>query len=71
MIHFTPMQKLGASGHCYAIADQLTLNPDFSPEGTHYTWEDLGDLVETLRKDWNMVCITDVVYNHTGKTTDR
>ncbi|KAA8580498.1 hypothetical protein FQN60_013456 [Etheostoma spectabile] len=66
MIHFTPLQKLGVSGFCYSIADQLELNPDFSPEGKHYTWGDVGNLVETLRKDWNMVCISDVVYNHTG-----
>ncbi|XP_070709042.1 glycogen debranching enzyme-like isoform X1 [Pempheris klunzingeri] len=66
MIHFTPLQKLGASGLCYSIADQLELNPDFSAEGKHYTWRDMGDLVEMLRKDWNMVCITDVVYNHTA-----
>lgn len=69
MIHFTPLQKLGVSGFCYSVADQLELNPDFSPEGKHYTWRDIGHLVEMLRKDWNMVCITDVVYNHTGKVT--
>ncbi|KAM6908602.1 glycogen debranching enzyme-like [Lycodopsis pacificus] len=66
MIHFTPLQKLGVSGFCYSIADQLKLNPDFLPEGQHYTWEDIGALVEMLRKDWNMVCITDVVYNLTA-----
>uniref|UniRef100_A0A8C2KCD4 Amylo-alpha-1, 6-glucosidase, 4-alpha-glucanotransferase n=1 Tax=Cyprinus carpio TaxID=7962 RepID=A0A8C2KCD4_CYPCA len=54
MIHFTPLQKLGASQSCYSIADQLELNPDFSPPGKNYTW-----------MDWNMLCITDVVYNHT------
>ncbi|XP_031731854.1 glycogen debranching enzyme-like [Anarrhichthys ocellatus] len=66
MIHFTPLQKLGVSGFCYSIADQLKLNPDFLPEGQHYTWGDIGALVEMLRKDWNMVCITDVVYNLTA-----
>ncbi|XP_035512003.1 glycogen debranching enzyme, partial [Morone saxatilis] len=70
MIHFTPLQKLGLSGFCYSIADQLELNPDFSPEGKHCTWRDIGNLLETLRKDWNMVCITDVVYNHTAADSE-
>ncbi|XP_071756275.1 glycogen debranching enzyme-like [Centroberyx gerrardi] len=66
MIHFTPLQKLGSSGSCYSLTDQLELNPDFSPKGKHCTWMDIGNLVEKMRKDWNMVCITDVVYNHTA-----
>uniref|UniRef100_A0A8P4KHV3 Glycogen debranching enzyme n=1 Tax=Dicentrarchus labrax TaxID=13489 RepID=A0A8P4KHV3_DICLA len=70
MIHFTPLQKLGLSGFCYSIADQLELNPDFSTEGKHCTWRDIGNLVETLRKEWNMVCITDVVYNHTAADSE-
>uniref|UniRef100_A0A3B4Y131 Glycogen debranching enzyme n=1 Tax=Seriola lalandi dorsalis TaxID=1841481 RepID=A0A3B4Y131_SERLL len=66
MIHFTPLQKLGSSGSCYSISDQLELNPAFSPGGKSYTWRDVGDLVEMLRRDWNMVCITDVIYNYTA-----
>lgn len=66
MIHFTPLQKLGLSRSCYSIADQLELNPDFSPPGKNYTWMDVGNLTEKLKKEWNMICITDVVYNHTG-----
>lgn len=66
MIHLTPLQELGESRSCYSIADQLKLNPDFSPPEKNYTWMDVGNLTETIRKEWNMVCITDVVYNHTG-----
>lgn len=66
MIHLTPLQKLGESRSCYSIADQLELNPDFSPPGKNYTWMDVGNLTEKIMKEWNMVCITDVVYNHTG-----
>ncbi|MEQ2265164.1 hypothetical protein XENORESO_003277, partial [Xenotaenia resolanae] len=66
MIHFTPVQTLGESRSCYSLADQLTLSPEFSPNGKSYTWEDVGGLVEKLRTEWNMVSITDVVYNHTA-----
>uniref|UniRef100_A0A671PSY8 Glycogen debranching enzyme n=1 Tax=Sinocyclocheilus anshuiensis TaxID=1608454 RepID=A0A671PSY8_9TELE len=66
MIHFTPLQTLGESRSCYSLADQLELNPDFSPPGQTYTWTDVGNLVEKMKNEWNMLCITDVVYNHTA-----
>ncbi|XP_062848726.1 glycogen debranching enzyme-like isoform X2 [Trichomycterus rosablanca] len=66
MIHLTPLQTLGESRSCYSLADRLELNPDFSPPGKTFTWADVGNLTEKIRKDWNMVCITDVVYNHTA-----
>lgn len=67
MIHFTPLQTLGESRSCYSLADQLAFSPEFSPEGQSYSWEDVGALVEKFRKEWDMLCITDVVYNHTGE----
>nr|KAF6396067.1 amylo-alpha-1, 6-glucosidase, 4-alpha-glucanotransferase [Rousettus aegyptiacus] len=66
MIHFTPLQTLGQSRSCYSLADQLELNPDFSRPNKKCTWNDVGQLVEKLKKEWNILCITDVVYNHTG-----
>ncbi|GAA6076459.1 amylo-alpha-1, 6-glucosidase, 4-alpha-glucanotransferase a isoform X1 [Tachysurus ichikawai] len=66
MIHFTPLQMLGESRSCYSLADQLKLNPEFSPPGKSYGWSDVGNLVEKMKNEWNMLCITDVVYNHTA-----
>lgn len=66
MIHFTPLQTLGESRSCYSLADQLAFNPEFSPEGKSYSWPDVAALVDKLRTEWNMLCITDVVYNHTA-----
>ncbi|KAM8838506.1 glycogen debranching enzyme isoform 2-T4 [Synchiropus picturatus] len=66
MIHFTPLQTLGESRSCYSLADQLSFSPEFSPAGRNYDWEDVGALVTKLRTEWGMLCITDVVYNHTA-----
>ncbi|KAJ3594817.1 hypothetical protein NHX12_004122 [Muraenolepis orangiensis] len=66
MVHFTPLQTLGESRSCYSLADQLTFNPEFSPEGRSYGWKDVGQLVEKMKREWNMLSITDVVYNHTA-----
>lgn len=66
MVHFTPLQTLGLSRSCYSLADQLELNPDFSRPHKRYSWNDVGQLVDKLKKEWNILCITDVVYNHTG-----
>ncbi|KAK9523633.1 hypothetical protein VZT92_018197 [Zoarces viviparus] len=66
MIHLTPLQTLGESRSCYSLADQLNFNPEFSPDGQSYSWADVGALVEKFKKEWNMLCITDVVYNHTA-----
>ncbi|XP_042808955.1 glycogen debranching enzyme isoform X5 [Panthera leo] len=66
MIHFTPLQTLGLSRSCYSLANQLEFSPDFSRPNKKYTWNDVGQLVEKLKKEWNILCITDVVYNHTA-----
>ncbi|XP_035027482.1 glycogen debranching enzyme isoform X3 [Hippoglossus stenolepis] len=66
MMHLTPLQTLGESRSCYSLADQLSFSPEFSPAGQSYTWADVGALVEKIRTEWNMLCITDVVYNHTA-----
>lgn len=69
MVHFTPLQTLGKSRSCYSLANQLELNPDFSTPGKKYTWNDVGKLVHKMRTEWDMLCITDVVYNHTGENS--
>ncbi|XP_067846093.1 glycogen debranching enzyme [Heptranchias perlo] len=70
MIHFTPLQTLGLSRSCYSLADQLELNPDFSQPDKTYNWNDVARLVEKLKKEWNVLCITDVVYNHTAANSN-
>uniref|UniRef100_A0A8B9S668 Glycogen debranching enzyme n=1 Tax=Apteryx owenii TaxID=8824 RepID=A0A8B9S668_APTOW len=70
MIHFTPLQKLGLSRSCYSLADQLEVNTEFSSHNKKCTWSDIGALVEKMKNEWNMLCITDVVYNHTAANSE-
>ncbi|CAG9785344.1 unnamed protein product [Diatraea saccharalis] len=49
MIHFTPVQELGASNSSYSIANQLRLNPAF---GADASFADVENLVTKMRTDW-------------------
>ncbi|CAG4936346.1 unnamed protein product, partial [Colias eurytheme] len=71
MLHFTPVQELGASDSSYSIMDQLKLNPRFNdPEtGREATYEDVEKLISKMENDWKMLSIGDVVLNHTANET--
>jgi len=60
MIHFTPIQKLSKiSNSSYSIEDHHQLNPLF-----HGTFEQIKQIVDQLAKQWQILSITDLVYNH-------
>ena len=71
MVHFTPIQELGASHSAYSLKNQLKLDPRYQAKGQskEYTIEDVGSLVESMRKEWGMLSITDIVLNHTANET--
>ncbi|XP_028161356.1 glycogen debranching enzyme isoform X1 [Ostrinia furnacalis] len=70
MVHFTPVQELGASNSSYSIANQLRLNPRFSADaGREATFADVENLVAKMRSDWKMLSICDIVLNHTANET--
>lgn len=55
MIHFTPVQELGASRSSYSIANQLRLNPAFSADGgREATFADVENIVSKMRTDWKV-----------------
>lgn len=58
------MQELGASNSSYSIADQLKLNPALFPKPADFGH--LRELVSTMRLDWGVLSIADVVFNHTA-----
>ncbi|XP_015794828.1 glycogen debranching enzyme-like [Tetranychus urticae] len=72
MIHFSPIQALGGSQSCYCIKDQLVLNPKFShnQHSPEYSFDDVGHLVEFMRKEWSILSITDIVLNHTANESE-
>ncbi len=64
MIHFTPIQQLyKVSNSSYAISNHHVLNPLFGKDKTH---EDIKELVDKMAHEWNILSITDLVYNHAG-----
>ena len=70
MIHFTPIQRLGNSNSAYSLSDQLKLNLAFSAEdGREASLEDVKVVVETMREEWGMLSICDIVLNHTANET--
>ncbi|KNC70930.1 hypothetical protein SARC_16539, partial [Sphaeroforma arctica JP610] len=64
-IHFTPLQHLGQSKSSYSVADQLALNPDLFSEGAKGEKE-VTDILTTIEKDYGLLSLTDVVWNHTA-----
>ncbi len=60
MIHLTPIQLLyHVSNSSYAVTDHHKLNPIFNG-----TYEQIKLLVDMMAKEWRLLSITDLVYNH-------
>lgn len=62
MIHFTPIQELGASNSCYSLRNQLALNPLFGD----ISFDDVQNFVKRWQTEFGVLSICDVVWNHTS-----
>jgi len=64
-IHFTPVHTLGISNSAYSIADYHQLNPAFESD-----LNGLESLVKKMEREWHMLSIQDVVWNHCAKNSE-
>ena len=69
MIHFTPMQELGQSQSSYSIQSQLDINSAFSSSSVSATFDNVHALIKKMQMEWNVLSLTDVVWNHTANST--
>lgn len=64
MVHFTPLQHRGESNSPYSIYDQLEFDPQFFKNK-----DEVKKMVTHLHKDYNMLSLTDIVFNHTANNS--
>lgn len=62
MVHFTPLMIRGASNSPYSIYDQHQFDTGAFPNGE----KDVAHLVKKMHEEFNMLAMTDVVWNHTA-----
>ncbi|EDO18360.1 hypothetical protein Kpol_1013p31 [Vanderwaltozyma polyspora DSM 70294] len=65
MIHFTPLTIRGESNSPYSIYDQLEFDPKIFPNNI----EDVDNMVKRLQKDYGILSLTDIVFNHTANNS--
>ncbi|KAG0687543.1 hypothetical protein C6P40_002206 [Pichia californica] len=65
MIHFTPLQKRGESNSPYSIFDQFQFDDEIFPNGEI----DINNMVKILENDYNILSMTDIVFNHTANNS--
>ena len=66
MVHFTPLNLRGDSNSPYSIADQLSFDPAFFPNGE----KDVAELVKKMESQYGLLSLTDVVWNHTANNSE-
>ena len=62
-------QALGASNSAYSLADQHGLNVTFSSGSSKATLGDVEEIVDSMRSEWGVLSICDIVLNHTANET--
>lgn len=65
MVHFTPLMIRGSSNSPYSIYDQLAFDSAVFPKGE----EDVARMVKRMQSEYNLLSMTDVVWNHTANNS--
>ncbi|EFA84547.1 glycogen debranching enzyme [Heterostelium album PN500] len=71
MIHYTPVQEIGASGSCYSIFDQLSIAPSLWPAGKapadqNQRLDALEKVIRESERNHGCISMIDLVWNHTS-----
>lgn len=66
MMHFTPLMQRGESNSPYSIFDQLSFDSALFPNGE----SDVASLVSRMEKEYGLLTLTDVVWNHTAHNSE-
>lgn len=73
MLHFTPLQQRGESGSPYSIYDQMAFDSELFKNGSKLSTEKkaqaVTELLAKIRKQWGILSLTDVVWNHTANNS--
>lgn len=64
MIHLTPIHQLGCSNSSYSISDHHALIETVHELNHMVDFVDVENLVNKIEKNWNMLTVQDVVWNH-------
>ncbi|VDM71734.1 unnamed protein product [Strongylus vulgaris] len=67
MIHLTPVHELGVSDSCYSISNHHALIKTIHEADRQVTMKELEDFVTKVEKEWEMLTVQDVVWNHAAK----
>jgi glycogen debranching enzyme len=74
MLHFTPLQQRGESGSPYSIFDQMAFDDELFKNGKKMSVEakqkGVKELLARIRKQWGILSLTDVVWNHTANNSE-
>ncbi|KAF2876284.1 hypothetical protein BDV95DRAFT_560373 [Massariosphaeria phaeospora] len=65
MVHFTPLMMRGSSNSPYSIYDQHAFDDQVFPHGE----KDVARMVAKMQQQYNMLAMTDVVWNHTANNS--
>jgi len=68
MIHYTPVQEIGASGSSYSIFDQQSIGSKIFPNGgdEQTKLNKLKEFVDLSESKYNILSMIDLVWNHTA-----
>nr|CDJ90340.1 Amylo-alpha-1 domain containing protein [Haemonchus contortus] len=67
MIHLTPIHELGVSNSSYSLSNHHALIQTIQEDNHQVTFDDVEKFVQKIEKEWNMLTVQDVVWNHAAK----